>query len=73
MHLEQMHTIKTDKFHHENGGIFVMCITVKFSAVFFEEYDYGVIDIYGTDSTHMSKALNPAAMSDILRSCRIHD
>jgi len=50
-----------------------MCITAKFSAVFFEEYDYGVIDIYGTDSTYMSKALNPAAMSDILPSCRIHD
>ena len=22
MHLEQMHTTETEKFHHENGGIF---------------------------------------------------
>jgi len=23
MHLEQMHTTKTEKFHHENGGTFL--------------------------------------------------
>jgi hypothetical protein len=50
-----------------------MCITAKFSAVFFEEYDYEVFDIHRMDSIHVSKALNPTAMSDILPSCRIHD
>lgn len=50
-----------------------MCITAKFSGVFFKEYDYGVIDIHRTGSTHMSKALNPAVMSDILPPCRIQD
>ena len=47
---------------------FVMCITAKLSGVFFEEYDYGVFDIHGTDSTHVSKSLNPDVMSDILPS-----
>ena len=46
-----------------------MCITAKFSAVFFEEYDYGVFDIHRMDSTQVSKPLNPAVMSDILPSC----
>jgi hypothetical protein len=50
-----------------------MCITAKFSALFFEGYASGVIDIHGTDSTQLSKALNPAVMSDILRSCRIQN
>jgi hypothetical protein len=46
-----------------------MCITSKLSGVFFEEYDHGVFDIHRMDSIHVSKALNPAVMSDILLSC----
>jgi hypothetical protein len=50
-----------------------MCITAKFSGVFFKEYHYGLFHIHGMDSTQLSKALNPAAMSDILPPCRIQD